>query len=93
MQDSSVGLDGIQIEVAENNSVEEESEYEVEEGSEEEMEEEQTSTEGDGDRPDMELAINKHPKRLLQVEKQTKKKKGYVEKKVRSPQKEGVGKA
>ena len=52
--------------MAENNSGEEESEYEVEEGSEEEMEEEQqVSMEGDGDRPDMELAINKHPKRLL----------------------------
>ena len=51
--------------MAENNSGQEESEYEVEEGSEEEMEEEQASMEGDEDRPDMELAINKHPKRLL----------------------------
>ena len=40
----------------------------------------------------MELAINKHAKRLLQVEKMTKKKLGYVEKKVSSPKKEGMGK-
>ena len=40
----------------------------------------------------MELAINKHAKRLLQVEKMTKKKLGYVEKKVSGPKKEDTGK-
>ena len=63
MQDSSIGVDGIQIEVAENN-LDEDSEYEVHGAGNEE---------GEGDQPDMELAINKHAKQLLMLENKIKK--------------------
>ena len=55
--------------------MDEESEYEVQGAGSEEEE----SLEGGGDEPDMELAINKHAKRLLMVEKKIKKQKGIVD--------------
>ena len=80
MQDSSIGVDGIQIEVAENN-LDEDSEYEVHGAGNEEEE----SMEGEGDQPDMDLAINKHAKQLLMLEKKIKRERGIVDKKVTSP--------